>query len=187
MPAPLHSREEVIKRLSAVFREQGYEGASLKKLSDATGLGRSSLYHYFPKGKEDMAAAVLEEANHWIVEHVIGVLETDLNLEDRVTLAGERLMDFYAQGRKSCLLELFVVGDAQGQFGDQVKGAFVAIKEGFQSIVQESGLSADEAKIRAEDAIIAIQGALIMSRGMDSPDLFKRIIDDLPRKLLATP
>ena len=121
------------------------------------------------------------------MEHVIGVLETDLNLEDRVTLAGERLMDFYAQGRKSCLLELFVVGDAQGQFGDQVKGAFVAIKEGFQSIVQESGLSADEAKIRAEDAIIAIQGALIMSRGMDSPDLFKRIIDDLPRKLLATP
>ena len=51
------SKDEVIQRIVAAFREHGYEGASLSILSQATGLGRSSLYHYFPNGKTDMAQA----------------------------------------------------------------------------------------------------------------------------------
>ena len=57
-------REEAVASMSEIFRRYGYEGASLKRLSDASGLGRSSLYHHFPNGKEDMAAAVRD----WIVE-----------------------------------------------------------------------------------------------------------------------
>ena len=54
MPAPLHTKEEVVERLLAVLRRDGFEGASLSVLSEATGLGRSSLYHHFPDGKSDM-------------------------------------------------------------------------------------------------------------------------------------
>ena len=56
MPAALASREVVLERLLATFRDQGYDGASLAELSAATGLGKSSLYHHFPGGKVDMAA-----------------------------------------------------------------------------------------------------------------------------------
>ena len=60
MAHPTLPREEVVDRLTRVFRREGYDGASLARLSEATGLGRSSLYHHFPRGKEDMADAVFE-------------------------------------------------------------------------------------------------------------------------------
>ena len=61
-PAP---KADIVRKLADVFSRHGYEGASLKLLSQATGLGRSSLYHYFPNGKEDMASAVLSSADTW--------------------------------------------------------------------------------------------------------------------------
>ncbi|MEP7000146.1 MAG: helix-turn-helix domain-containing protein, partial [bacterium] len=48
MPAPISSKDEVLDRLLDTFRDRGYEGASLAELSAATGLMKSSLYHYFP-------------------------------------------------------------------------------------------------------------------------------------------
>jgi len=47
--------ETILKGLAEVFRSKGYEGASLKDLSEATGLKKASLYHRFPNGKSEMA------------------------------------------------------------------------------------------------------------------------------------
>ena len=66
MPASLISKDEVLDRLTKTFRTSGYDGASLARLSESTGIGRSSLYHYFPGGKEEMAQAVLAHANAWL-------------------------------------------------------------------------------------------------------------------------
>ena len=62
MPAPLLSKEEVLARLMATFRSDGYDGASLAELSQRTGLGKSSLYHYFPGGKAEMATQPTRKA-----------------------------------------------------------------------------------------------------------------------------
>ena len=48
--------------LGEVFRAHGYEGASLTLITQATGLGKGSLYNFFPDGKEQMAAEVLAHA-----------------------------------------------------------------------------------------------------------------------------
>ena len=54
MPARLHTREAIVQRLLGVIRREGYDGASLAQLSTATGLGKGSLYHHFPDGKDDL-------------------------------------------------------------------------------------------------------------------------------------
>ena len=59
MPAAIVPKDEVLDRLAQAFRENGYDGASIARLSEATGLGKASLYHYFKGGKQEMAAAVL--------------------------------------------------------------------------------------------------------------------------------
>jgi AcrR family transcriptional regulator len=45
MPAALLPRAEVVARIQDVFRDRGFDGASLAEISNATGLGKSSLYH----------------------------------------------------------------------------------------------------------------------------------------------
>ena len=70
MPAPLMSKDEVLDRLVDAFRDKGYEGASLSELSAATGLTKSSLYHYFPDGKEEMAEEVLAHLDRQLAENL---------------------------------------------------------------------------------------------------------------------
>ena len=61
MPAPLLSKPEMLDRLMNLFRDKGFDGASLADISTATGLGKSSLYHHFPNGKEEIARQVLPD------------------------------------------------------------------------------------------------------------------------------
>ena len=75
MPAPLLSRDAVIDRLLGAFRRYGYDAASLGQLSQATGLGRSSLYHYFPGGKEEMARAVLDRVDAWVHDAILAPMQ----------------------------------------------------------------------------------------------------------------
>ena len=58
-------RREVLRTLGEVFRAHGYEGASLTLITEATGLGKGSLYNLFPGGKEQMAAEVLASIDGW--------------------------------------------------------------------------------------------------------------------------
>ena len=70
LPVPLLSRDQVIDRLFVVFRDHAYDGATLSLISQATGLGKSSLYHYFPGGKDDMVRAVFDRIETWLNKQV---------------------------------------------------------------------------------------------------------------------
>ena len=83
----LSSRDQTIPKLREVFREYGYEGTSLSEITHQTGLGKGSLYHLFPKGKTEMAVAVLHDIDQWFESHVFKPLR---KCEDPV--AGIRLM-----------------------------------------------------------------------------------------------
>ena len=83
---PVRSRADVVTQLVDLFFRHGYNGTTLSLISSGTGLGRASLYHHFPGGKEEMARAVLEQAEIWGEQHV-GRILTDSTLP-----AGERLL-----------------------------------------------------------------------------------------------
>jgi AcrR family transcriptional regulator len=59
----LYERADVVPLLAEIFRELGFEGATLSRITERTGIGKGSLYHFFPGGKEEMAAAVLAEVD----------------------------------------------------------------------------------------------------------------------------
>jgi AcrR family transcriptional regulator len=98
MPAPLKSRDEVLGILLRIFRAEGYDGASLAVLSEATGLGKSSLYHYFPGGKEDMANQVLDKVDAWMVEQIVAPLGAAGPPRQRLEHMLEVLTRFYDNG-----------------------------------------------------------------------------------------
>lgn len=179
------SREEMLDRIVATFRQHGYEGASLALLSQATGLGRSSLYHYFPNGKEDMANAALD----WVLACFDAMVLAPLRLRSippllRLQRCAKGLAEFYEDGARSCLINLFSIGSAgvlfQGKLGDCSK----AVIQIFSDTAQEGGISAKEARRRGENALIDIQGALVLSRTIGSNAPFKRLIKELPERLL---
>jgi AcrR family transcriptional regulator len=112
MPAALITKDEVLDRLTRVFREAGYEAATLSRLSQATGLVKASLYHYFPGGKHDMAAAVLGRANSWLESQVLAPLAGVGTPKERLEAMAVALDAYYSGGRDGCLLGLLSQGDA---------------------------------------------------------------------------
>ena len=60
MAKTVTERAELLTQLAEVFRAHGYEGATLALISQATGLGKGSLYNYFPGGKDALLLAVAQ-------------------------------------------------------------------------------------------------------------------------------
>ena len=106
MPAALDAKEKekIIDRLFSVFRDHGYEGASLAVFSQATGLGKSSLYHHFPGGKEQMAEAVLGQGKTFVENAIAEVARSPEPLKIRIRKIVAAFDQLYEGGRNYCLL-----------------------------------------------------------------------------------
>ncbi|HLZ66498.1 MAG TPA: TetR/AcrR family transcriptional regulator [Aliidongia sp.] len=185
MAHPNLPREEVVARLMQVFRREGYDGASLARLSEATGLGRSSLYHHFPRGKEDMAEAVLALSGARVGRLVLEPLAAPGLVRGRIEAMARGFRDFYDGGQASCLIELFGVGTTGAQFTEPLTRSIATLTGAIADVLIEAGLAEDVARRRAEDAIIAIQGSLVLSRAGGSTAPFHRVLAELPDRLLA--
>lgn len=54
------TRDRIIVATNELFRRYGYNGTSLSQISDASSATIGSIYHFFPGGKEELGAAVIE-------------------------------------------------------------------------------------------------------------------------------
>lgn len=185
MTTGAETKEAAASRLLAVFREHGYDGASLAQLSKATGLGRSSLYHHFPGGKEDMAKAVFDHIDAWMTEAALGPLRQPGDPADRLKKMIDAIDRYYVGGYERCLLGSFVLGGSRGQFQGRLRSSFSELIKALAALAVEAGIPAAEAHERAEEAIVQIQGSLVVSGGLDDPIPFRRVMDRLPKLILG--
>lgn len=179
------SKEEIVVQLVDVFRRHGYEGASLSQISKLTGLGKASLYHHFPGGKEEMAQAALNHIDTWLETHVLKSLRSNAQAGEKLQQMLDQVQAFFDEGRKSCLWAVLLLGESSDdRFGNRIKQALSRWIEAIATVLQEAGLDAGQAHERAEEAVLRIQGALILSRGLNSTTPFQRTIDTLKNDLL---
>ena len=181
---PTVPREEVIQRMRAVFRANGYEGATLATLAESAGLARSALYHLFPEGKENMAAAVLDEARAWTIAHVLQPLVQAGEPAAKLRAMTDALHELYGGGHESCLIGLFSTGEAKQHFGGQLKVALSDLIAAIEGVLVEAGVEPGLARDRAEDAVVRIQGSLVVARVLDDTAPFARLLRRLPDELL---
>ena len=177
--------DALLDRLTKVFRLYGYEGASLSRISKATGLQRASLYHRFPGGKDEMAKAVLARAGQWMAYRILAPLSGPGTPDKRIRLMADRLHEFYSGGRQSCLLDSLSFSTEQSELKRHIKEGMKAWGRALAAVAREAGLPAKAAQQRAEDAIGRIQGSLVLARAMDDTAPFERTLRELPHVILG--
>lgn len=176
-------KETYIPCLLRLFRQHGYDGATLAKISEATGLGKASLYHHFPGGKDEMVETVLDHLDHWMEQNIVHLLKSPGDPVFRLQQMCDRLSEVYNDGKQPCLSAILLLGSARDVFHDRVQAIYRRWIDAIAAVLIESGIDATLAHQRGEDAVITIQGGLILSQGLNDPAPFQRVIQQLPTKL----
>ena len=154
------------------------------RISQATGLKKATLYYHFSNGKQEMAEAVLEYAGEWFKHTILAPLHSQKEPAERIRLMNDRLSQFYDCGRSSCLLAIFTLGEPESVFQEQVHQMLDLWIDSLTQVLVEAGIPKKQALQRAEDAVIQVQGALILARGLNSTEPFERVLQKLPINLL---
>ncbi len=178
-------RGRLLPALGEVFREHGYEGASLAVITRATGLGKGSLYNLFPGGKPEMAEAVLAEIDGWFEAEVFAPLRDGADPAAAVEAMMEAVDRYFRSGRRVCLVGALALDRARDRFAVAIRGYFVRWIAALTAALARGGREPDAAAALAEDTAATIQGALVLARALDDPDVFGRALAGLRRRLSA--
>lgn len=79
----------------------------------------------------------------------------------------------------------FTQGEARILFQRRLRGLFTQWIDGFAALAEQAGVPKRAARERAEDAVGAIEGALILAAGLNDTAPFRRCLARVPRELLA--
>ena len=177
MPRIVAERSDTLPPIAEVFRERGYEGASLSLISKATGLGKGSLYHFFPGGKEEMAEAVLSEIDLWFEDHVFAPLRESSRPENAIAAMFDSVDGYFHSGQRVCLVGALALGDTRDRFARAVKSYFARWVDALAGALIRSKRSPASAKALAEEVVGGIQGAIVLARALDDPRAFSRTLN----------
>lgn len=179
--------EELIGRLSQVFRDVGYEGATLSMLEEATGLKKASLYHRFPNGKEQMANEVLHTAQQWMEEHILTPPQGSAAPRTRIDAMIKSLDQFYSGGKQACLLNMLSSSRIYGgPFTKSIRKMFEAWIDALSALARDAGADPKMARLRAERVLMLLHGSLVLSRGIGSTQPFRKFLESIPSELLKS-
>ncbi len=164
--------EAVADALVEAFRRDGYAGAAVRDLCEATGLKSASLYHRFPRGKADMALAALDRAAEGFGRAVVAPLEAPGEPAARLRKSAAGLRRHYAGGRLACLLAVLAASEAPEPVRAAVAAALGRWRGALAAALAEAGAGAPGEE--AEDRIAAVHGALVLARSTGSLSAFRR-------------
>lgn len=180
----LTDRESAIPALAEAFREHGFEGATLATLSKATGLGKGSLYNFFPGGKEEMMEAVLDNIDGWFANAIFSPLEHVFDPAAAVTAMFDDVTAYFRSGRRVCLVGCLGLNSSGERFAVKVKDYFARWISALAHCLEVGKVPRAMALALAEEAVSGIQGAIVLARALGDDASFQRIVQRLRSTLL---
>ncbi|MCJ9428244.1 TetR/AcrR family transcriptional regulator [Kordiimonas marina] len=181
-PARL-TKTGLAEKLSPVFERYGYDGASLSMLAAATGLSKASLYHHFPRGKEDMALYALAHAGARLQKLILAPLAGKDDPRDRLEASLAGTGRYYGGDIPHCLMNSLLLGEGRVLFADRIATAVTAWRQGLMAALSDSGVLGAEADSWAREMIERIQGALVLCRVSGTREPLETCLDALISEL----
>lgn len=167
MPRPDRSRAALLDAAATLFRRQGYAATGLNQILEDAGVKPGSLYHHFPHGKQQLAAAAVEATGSAIEQLLRQLLSTDRPVSDIV----DRWIDVLAAGlagdpRDGCPIEPLATEAVHGSpaVRDAAARAFAGWCAAITGRLGRDGWSPPRAEQSGLAVISLIEGALILSR-----------------------
>jgi len=151
-----------------LFRRNGYAATGTNEIVAVSGAPKGSLYHYFPGGKTEIAAAAVTHAGAVVSATLTALTAEHPTAAAAIRAYGVLLAGWFAKSgyREGCpiattILELAPATEEVTAAGRQVYDDWVGI---FAAALIRDGVGDNRAAALARTAIAAFQGALILAR-----------------------
>ncbi len=170
MPRPDRSRAALIDTAATLFRRQGYAATGLNQILDEAGVKPGSLYHHFPGGKQQLAAAVVDGTGAAIEQLLRRFLAGGLPVADIVDQWIDLLVDGLTadRRRRRCPWIEGPIATESVNASPLVREASSRAFTGWCRAIEERLHAEDWPVAEAESVAVAvislIEGALILSR-----------------------
>ncbi len=174
-------RGELIQRLGQVFRDRGYEGATLAQLAVAAGLSKASLYHHFPGGKAEMADALVRDAVTRAERLAFSRLSGPGTPEERLARFIAGFAEYLEQSGGTCLLGVLSLGSARETLGAGIAAQFQDWRSALAAVFEQAGQKPKRAARRASELLNALYGSQLVSALSNDPRHLTRTLKRLAR------
>jgi TetR/AcrR family transcriptional regulator, lmrAB and yxaGH operons repressor len=181
MPKKTDSKQRMVAAARRLFREHGYLGTALSDVVTESAAPRGSIYFHFPGGKDELATEVtLLHASGRIADINRAAATTRTAAELIAAFIGRERDDLVSSNyREGCAMAPIVIESASDQLGDATRRAFQDLITTLAARLTEKGLNHDRAVQVATNVWTSVEGALIVSRALRSPEPFDMAIAQL--------
>ncbi len=170
----------MISAARRLFREHGYVGTALSDVVEESSAPRGSLYFHFPGGKEELATEVaLVHAADAIAHINRAAGTTDSAAELLAAFIGRPRDELIASDyRQGCAVAPIVIETTpdSAQLTDTTRRGFQDLIATLAARLAEKDIPDNRARQLAINAVTAMEGALILSRVLRSPEPFDAAI-----------
>ena len=112
--------DEILAHAAAVFCDKGYEGASMRDLSRATGLSLAGLYYYF-ESKEKLLYVIQKHTFSTIVERLRERLQGEDDPEQRLHIFIQNHLEYFLGNQQAMKVLSHEDEVLKGQYGEEVR------------------------------------------------------------------
>jgi AcrR family transcriptional regulator len=186
------TRERIVEATSALFMQQGYSATGLKAIAEAGEATTGSLYHFFPGGKAELAAATLRHSGQAYEDLVLAILDAAPDLVSGVRAcfegaAGVLRGTDYADACPIATVALEVASsdEALRLVTHEVFGGWLA---GAAERLEAGGVDPARARELATVFVAALEGGFLLSRvakDAAAMETLGRAVVDLVERALA--
>jgi TetR/AcrR family transcriptional regulator, transcriptional repressor for nem operon len=166
------TKQTIIEKAAVIFNQNGYAGASISRIMQMTGLGKSGIYHHF-KSKDEIAVAAFDYTLGLILEAAMAKVSSQNTAIDRLHAFADSFQGFTTQpiGVGGCpILNTAVESDdTHPLLRIHVQEAVTSIRALISSIVELGIRQGEIVKITDHEQVstillASIEGAIMMSK-----------------------
>jgi TetR/AcrR family transcriptional repressor of lmrAB and yxaGH operons len=172
-------RERMVASAVGLLARRGLQSTSFSEVLEDSGAPRGSVYHHFPRGKDQMIASALDAAG----DRAIELLERKAgdSAEEIAAWFLHIWREVLVRGKfeAGCAVLAVAVAAESPELLDRTAGVFRTWRRRLAELLEQGGLRASDAERFAAVLVASSEGAVVLARAEQSLEPFDLVAEQL--------
>ena len=182
-PADTKVRDRIIQAMADLMENQGFHASGINAIVAESGAPKGSIYHYFPGGKDEIAAASVLEASRTVAASISDNLPTGPDIAADLCSYVRIIAHFLEASGFRSGGPLTIVAAETANTNEAVNAAcrqaYTEMQAAFAERFVLSGFSLEGADSLAVTVTAAVEGGILLSRTAHSADPLRIVAGQL--------